>query len=72
MEKKIQIRMYNDGWIEWMREGSSGWSSCVQVTELIRSYENMNKDAETAYRNGYNDGINDFCREILFKEDNEK
>ena len=66
-KEKIQVRMYNDGWIEWMREGSSDWS-CVQVTELIRTYENMNIDAETAYRKGYDDGINDFCREVKLND----
>jgi len=55
MEKKIQIRMYNDGWIEWMREGSNDWS-CVQVTELIRAYEDKTEDAEIAYQKGWSDG----------------
>lgn len=47
-KEKIQVRMYNDGWIEWMRKGGNDWS-CVQVTELIRSYEEKNEDAEVAY-----------------------
>ena len=54
-EEKIQVRMYNDGRIEWMHEGGNDWS-CVQVTELIRSYEDKNKDAETAYHEGWHSG----------------
>lgn len=54
--EKIRVRMYNDGWIEWMREGGNDWS-CVQVTELIRAYEDKTEDAEAAYQKGYDKGL---------------
>ncbi len=54
-EGKIQVRMYNDGWVEWKRDEGNDWS-CVQITELIRFFEDKTEDAEIAYQKGWHSG----------------